>query len=343
MSPRPGPGARRGRAGEDRTSRPGARSGGGRGPARTGAGGGKPGRGPVGRDAPTGRRSRRGAPAAAAADEARDGGPRRFPRGLGGEQVEGRQAVRELLVAGKRRVKEVLVASDIEPAPILEDIVELAESRRVPVRHIGRGKLDTLTATSAAQGVLARAQQLPERDLDELARRRRPTPAVLLALDGVTDPGNLGAVLRSAEGAGVTGALLPRHRAAHVTPAVTKAAAGAVEYVPMALVGGLPAALSRLDQLGVWIVGLDSEADRSLYDLPIADERVCLVLGAEGAGLSRLVRQRCHTVVRIPAVGQLNSLNVAAAGAIACFEVARARAKRAAEAATTNGESALEP
>ncbi len=264
-------------------------------------------------------------------------GPKRTVRGLGGEQVEGRQAVRELLVAGRRKVKEVLVASDIDSAPILDDIVELADSRRVPIRQIGRGKLDTLTATSAAQGVMARAQQLPEHDYEELARRRRPTPAFLLALDGVTDPGNLGAVIRSAEGAGVTGVVLPRHRAAHVTPSVTKAAAGAIEYMPMALVGGLAAALIKLDELGVWIVGLDSEADQSLYDLPIADERICLVLGAEGAGLSRLVRQRCHAVVRIPAIGQLNSLNVAAAGAIACFEVARARAGKAKPAVVDTG------
>ncbi|MPY96234.1 MAG: 23S rRNA (guanosine(2251)-2'-O)-methyltransferase RlmB, partial [Acidimicrobiia bacterium] len=250
-----------------------------------------------------------------------------------GEQVEGRQAVRELLVAGRRRVKEVLVANDLEPAPILEDILELAEARWVPVRHIGRGKLDTLTATSASQGVLARAQQLPEHDLEELARRRRPTPAFLLALDGVTDPGNLGAVVRCAEGAGVTGVVLPRHRAVHVTPAVAKAAAGAVEYVPMALVGGLPAALQKLDQLGVWVVGLDSDAERSVFELPLGDEPICLVLGAEGAGLSRLVRQRCHAVAGIPLTGQLNSLNVAAAGAVACFAVARGRAERAEHAA----------
>jgi 23S rRNA (guanosine2251-2'-O)-methyltransferase len=259
-----------------------------------------------------------------------EAGPaRKGPKGLGGDQVEGRQAVRELLVAGRRRVKEVLLANDLEPAPILDDIVELAEARRVPVRHIGRGKLETLTATSASQGVLARAQQLPEHELEELARRRRPSPAFLLALDGVTDPGNLGAVLRSAEGAGVTGVVLPRHRAVHVTPAVTKAAAGAVEYVPMALVGGLPAALAKLDELGVWVVGLDADAERPIYELPVGDERVCLVLGAEGAGLSRLVRQRCHAVARVPVTGQLNSLNVAAAGAVACFAVARARAERA--------------
>jgi 23S rRNA (guanosine2251-2'-O)-methyltransferase len=146
-----------------------------------------------------------------------------------------------------------------------------------------------------------------------------------VALDGVTDPGNLGAILRSAECAGVTGAVLPRHRAVHVTPAATKAAAGAVEHVPIAVVGGLPAALARLRTAGVHVVGLDGAAPASLYDLAGADGPVCLVLGAEGRGLSRLVRERCDEVVAIPLAGVLGSLNVSAAAALACFEVARRR------------------
>jgi 23S rRNA (guanosine2251-2'-O)-methyltransferase len=102
--------------------------------------------------------------------------------------------------------------------------------------------------------------------------------------------------------------------------------------MPLALVGGLPAALAKLDELGVWVVGLDSEADQPIYDLSLGDDRICLVLGAEGTGLSRLVRQRCHAIAGIPVTGQLNSLNVAAAGAIACFAVARARAESASAA-----------
>jgi 23S rRNA (guanosine2251-2'-O)-methyltransferase len=233
--------------------------------------------------------------------------------------------VRELLVAGRRRIKEVLLASDLDEAPILDDIVELADERKVPIRQIGRGRFDALTSTAAAQGVMARAQGLADHDLEELARRRRPTPAFLVALDGVTDPGNLGALLRSAEGAGVTGVILPRHRAVHVTPAVTKAAAGAVEYLPLCLVGGLPTALSRLVELGVWVVGLDGGAERTLADLPVHDEPVCLVFGAEGRGLSRLVRERCQALAAIPLHGELNSLNVAAAAAVACFDIARRR------------------
>src|ERR671917_330760 len=112
------------------------------------------------------------------------------------------------------------------------------------------------------------------------------TPPFLVALDGVTDPGNLGAVLRSAECAGVTGAILPRHRAVHVTPAATKAAAGAIEHVPMAVVGGLPTALANLSKAGVHVVGLDGGAPTSLYDVARAGGPVCPVLGAEGRGPS---------------------------------------------------------
>ncbi|MEZ5231321.1 MAG: 23S rRNA (guanosine(2251)-2'-O)-methyltransferase RlmB [Acidimicrobiales bacterium] len=274
--------------------------------------------------APTGRST--GAGRSATTDDAtlRRANP---GRGVGGEQVEGRQAVRELLVAGRRRVRDVVMAAELDDAPILEDIRELCVARRVPLREVSRTKFDALTATQSAQGVFARAQELPEHNLDDLLRTRRGgRPPFLIALDGVTDPGNLGALLRSAEGSGVTGVIVPRHRAVHVTPAVTKAAAGAVEYVRIALVGGLPTALKQLNDAGVWTVGLDGAAETSLYSLPLSDQPVCLVFGAEGKGLSRLVRERCSQLAAIPLGGQLNSLNVAAATAVACFEIARQRA-----------------
>ncbi len=236
--------------------------------------------------------------------------------------------MRELLLAGRRRVHEVVVGAGSGGAEILAAITDLAGGQRVPVREVGRSKFDAEARTDAPQGVLARAATLPEAELEDLARppgATRPVP-FLVALDGVTDPGNLGAVLRSAEGAGATGVLLSRHRAVHITPAVTKAAAGAVEHLRFALVPGLPAAIERLRTLGVWVVGLDAVAERSLFEIPVATEPVALVLGAEGRGLSRLAAQRCDTVVAVPLAGRLGSLNVAAAGALACFEVARRRA-----------------
>lgn len=250
--------------------------------------------------------------------------PHRRPSGgLGGEQVEGRRAVRELLAAGRRRVREVWLAEGVEDSPLLAEIVDLAAANRVSVKRVGRGRLDSAARTEAPQGVLAYAEPLPEVALDDLA----VPDAFLLCLDGVTDPHNLGALLRTAEGAGATGAVVPRHRAAHVTPTAAKAAAGAIEHVPMAVVPGIPTALRRLRELGVWIVGLAADADRSLFDLDsgLAQGPIALVLGSEGAGLARLTRQRCDLLVSVPQRGSIASLNVAAAGAVACFEVARRR------------------
>jgi 23S rRNA (guanosine2251-2'-O)-methyltransferase len=174
--------------------------------------------------------------------------------------------------------------------------------------------------------VLAHAEPLVPAELERLAQRRRDgAPPFLLVVDGVTDPQNLGALLRTADSAGVTGVVLPRHRAVHVTPTVAKAAAGAVEHVPLALVAGIPAALQVLASAGVWTVGLDGDAGQTLFDLDLATEPVALVVGAEGSGLSRLVRQRCDVLVAIPQLGALSSLNVGAAGAVACYEVARRR------------------
>jgi 23S rRNA (guanosine2251-2'-O)-methyltransferase len=269
-----------------------------------------------GRPGPGTPRGKQGGPAGASSKR----------QGLGGDQVEGRQAVRELLLAHRRRVRELWLLAEQDPSDLLTDIVELAEAERVPVREVGRSKFFAEARCEAPQGVLAKAAPLEETDLEDLASPRGRTPAFLVALDGVTDPGNLGALLRSAEGAGVTGIVLPRHRAVHVTPTVTKAAAGAVEHLRFAVVGGLPAALQQLSARGVWVVGLDADGSTGLWSLPAADGPIALVLGAEGRGLSRLVRQRCDELVSIPLSGALGSLNVSVAGALACFEVARARA-----------------
>lgn len=243
--------------------------------------------------------------------------------GIGGEQIEGRRAVREALRARRRKVGEIWMGGDLEPAPILEEIMELARRAGVPVRMTPR--LDSLARTDSPQGVVARAEPLPVAIDDELLA---DPAAFLLALEGVTDPRNLGAVLRSAEAAGATGLFLPRRRAVHVTAAVTKAAAGAVEHVPIALVPGIPATLDRAARAGVWAIGLDERGDQSLFDLDFGPEPLTIVLGAEGRGLSRLARRRCDVVVRIPMLGRLESLNVAAAATLACFEVARRRTRR---------------
>ncbi|MGI9578748.1 MAG: 23S rRNA (guanosine(2251)-2'-O)-methyltransferase RlmB [Microthrixaceae bacterium] len=321
MSSRSGGGGkgRRGSGGGQSTG--GAKnSGGGR---RSGSGGGRrSGGGPAGGAGAKGSRKR--SSQGGGGSRRGSGAPRKRPGGLDGTQVEGRQAVRELLLAGRRRVREVYVGNDVERADVVEDIVSLAAELKVPVREVSRSKIDHLSSTDAPQGVVAFADQIPGDELSALCSGDTGRP-FLLALDGVTDPGNLGALLRIAECAGVTGVVIPRHRAARVTPTVAKAAVGAAEYLPMALVGGLPAAMEEMRAAGIWVVGLDAGGDTSIHDLELGAESVCLVLGAEGPGLSRLVRERCDLVASIPLLGQLASLNVASAGAVACYEVARRR------------------
>jgi 23S rRNA (guanosine2251-2'-O)-methyltransferase len=235
-----------------------------------------------------------------------------------GQQVEGRRAVRELLVAGRRRVNEVWLSGDSE------EIEALAEDTGTRVRRVPADQLERRARTNAPQGVVAFAAPIVPADVDQMLA---DPAAFLVALDGVTDPQNLGAVMRTAETAGATGMVLPRHRAVGLTPAVAKAAAGALEYLPVAFVSGIPGVLERAARAHVWCVGLDADGDTPIFALPIADQPLVLVLGAEGRGLSRLARSRCEVVASIPMHGNVESLNVSAAAAIACTEIARQRAK----------------
>lgn len=311
-------GGGKGGAGGGKGGAGGARAG-GAGGARKGGARRPP---PTGRSATPGRapaRRGKGRTGAVGATRARAGSE------LGGEQVEGRNAVRELLVAGRRRVHEVVVSTDRHDAPVLDDILDLARQLSVPVRELGRTKLSSLARTDSHQGVLATAAPLVPVDLDELLEAHAGHEPFLLAADGVTDPGNLGALLRTAECAGVTGVVLPRHRAVHVSPAVTKAAAGAVEHLRFAVVGGLPAALAHATEAGALVIGLDMDGDVSVHDLPPVDRPVVVVVGSEGRGLGRLVRQRCEVIASIPMRGATESLNVSVAGALALYEVVRRR------------------
>ncbi len=312
---------------------------------------GKPGRAPGGRN--TGSRAgSRSAPStepaprtgsrgvvsrtgASRASSTRGGGPRKGEsvrrsapnaKGLGGEQVEGRQAVRELLIAQRRKVKEIWFANDLDPAPILEDIEQLAHAARVTLMDVSRRTLEETARSEAPQGVIAFAAEIEEASFADMLKKVNGVAPFLVAVDGVTDPGNLGALLRCCDAAGVTGVLLPKHRTVHVTPTVTKSSAGAVEHLPMTLVSGLPTAINQMKEKGIWVVGLDDSSDNSLFDIGnLATEGICLVLGSEGKGISKLVRQRCDTVVSIPMLGQVSSLNVSAAAALATYEVARVR------------------
>lgn len=257
-----------------------------------------------------------------------DAPKRRSDKRLGGEQIEGRQAVRELLLAHRRPVHEIWISSELEGTDAVDDIEAIARANRVPISHVARKRLESTARSKAPQGVLAHAAELPEADLATLLRRRKGVAPFLVALDGVTDPGNLGAIVRTCDGAGADGIVVPRHRAVHVTPTVAKASAGAIEHVPIAVVAGLPNALQRMRDAGSgWSVSTTPPigACSSSATSPRWVSAWCSVRKARG--LSRLVRERCDLVVAIPMLGALSSLNVAAAAALTTYEVARRRAR----------------
>ncbi len=249
--------------------------------------------------------------------------PSREKEGLGGEQVEGRHAVLELLKARRRTIQKIFVADQQDPSDILDAIELEAQRQRVPVQVISMARLDREARTEGHQGVMAIAARLETVGLESLLKNKRP---FLLVCDGVTDPRNLGAMLRSADGSGVTGVVVPRHRSARISPTVTKTAAGAIEYLTFCDVGGIPAAIEQLNKAGVLTVGLAGESSESLYDLDLGSVPVALIVGGEEKGLSALARKRCAAVVSIPQLGKISSLNAGVAVSVAAFEVARQRA-----------------
>ena len=229
--------------------------------------------------------------------------------------------MRELLETRRRSVRRLWLARRADPGS-LDQLAVLARDQGAAVEWITPDDLESKARTEVPQGVVAEADPLDPVDLDELLGA---SDAFLVALESVSDPRNLGAILRSAEGAGATGIVLARHRAAAITPAAAKAASGAIEHLRFALVAGVPGALERASRSSVWTVGLDGGGESDLFDLPIADQPLMLTLGAEGQGLSRLARGRCDVVARIPMRGNIDSLNVSAAATVACFEIARRR------------------
>lgn len=237
-------------------------------------------------------------------------------RSLGGEQVEGVRAVHELLVTGRRPVHELLVADRAH----LEELVAEARARSVPVRSVTGEELARLARSHQPQGVIARAAPLEPAPLGSLEGAR-----LVAVLDHVLDPQNLGAICRSAAAAGADAVVLPERRSALVTPVVTKVAAGSIEHLPLVVVPGIPQALRVLKRHGLWTLGLDAGAPESLFASRLLSEPLAFVLGSEGTGLARLVRQELDAMVSIPMSDAVASLNVAAAAAVALFVARGAR------------------
>ncbi len=231
------------------------------------------------------------------------------------EVVAGRRAVAEAIRAGA--AKEVLVAASSRTTPGLRAVLDAAASGQVPVHTASRSDLDALAA--GHQGVVARIRdaagiagthELSERDV---AGFTFDDDAIVVVLDGVTDPQNLGAAARSAEAVGASMLVTRRRRAADVNEAAVRASAGALLHLPHARVANLPRVLERLQETGFWVVGLDGDADATIFEAPCPEGRVAVVVGSEGEGMARLTRERCDALVALPMRGSVGSLNVAAA------------------------------
>ncbi|TMD15425.1 MAG: 23S rRNA (guanosine(2251)-2'-O)-methyltransferase RlmB [Chloroflexi bacterium] len=241
------------------------------------------------------------------------GGASRRPDDLR-QLIHGRNAVLEAARAG--RVVKVYQATGLGHDPRLEELARLTRVEVVPAP-----RLDAM-APGVNQGVAAELKPRREWTLNQLLDTR---PSLLVALDSIMDPQNLGAILRSAEVAGAGGAIVPEHRSAPLSAVAMKASSGASELLPIARVSGLPSAIVEVKRAGIWCVALDPRGDLKAWEFDFT-QHVCVVVGSEGSGVHRLVKERCDARVRLPMAGRLASLNASAAAAALLYEVMRQRA-----------------
>lgn len=234
--------------------------------------------------------------------------------------IYGRRAVLDALESGVT-IHGIILAAGVRPGEVIDRIRDLANRAGISVKIEERQRLDRLSEGGVHQGVVALA---PEYEYESIQDVLSADPLRLILLDGVTDPHNLGSILRSADAFGWTGVLIPKRRAVGVTPSVRKVAAGAAERVPVARIGSAAEMVRRLQRENVLVVAVDPAADDDYRTIDFT-ERICLVLGAEGEGIKRLVRDRCDHVVRIPMTGAMASLNVAVAAAVVMVEVTHSR------------------
>lgn len=242
------------------------------------------------------------------------------------EKLEGRNPILEALKSG-RTINKILLAKGEKHGSIRE-IIGLARSKGLLIQEVDRKKLDTLAESGSHQGVIAFVAPkayVEVEDILEMAKGKEEPPFLVL-LDGVEDPHNLGSILRSADGAGVHGVVIPQRRAVGLTAIVGKTSAGAIEYLPVARITNMAQTIDSLKEQGLWVVGADMDGDQYYYQANLTGP-IALVIGGEGKGLGRLVKEKCDFLVRIPMKGQVSSLNAAVASSLLMYEVARQRGR----------------
>lgn len=239
----------------------------------------------------------------------------------------------EALRAG-RAIERLLIAVGIETGPQISETLDRCKAASIPVEYVGRDHLDRQAHTKHHQGLVALVADARYATLEDILAVAAASgePPLVVVLDGIEDPQNLGAIVRTVECAGAHGVVIPERRAASVSPGSIRAAAGATEHVKIARVTNLVRSIEYFKQAGLWVYGLVGDGDRTHWDADFNRPAV-LIIGAEGAGISRLVREKCDVLVRLPLRGKVESLNASVAAAITLYEAVRQR----------NGTRALPP
>lgn len=240
------------------------------------------------------------------------------------DKLEGRNSVLEA-IKSDRTINKILVSKGDKEGSI-KQIIALAREKGIIVQETDRISLDKISTTHAHQGVIAFVSvkdYVEVEDILEIAKAKEEAPFIIL-LDGITDPHNLGSILRTANAVGAHGVIIPKRRAIGLTAAVSKASAGAIEYVPVARVTNIGQTIEYLKEKNLWIVGTDHSGEKSFYDIDLKGP-IALVIGSEGEGMGKLVSEKCDFVVNLPMKGQISSLNAAVAGAIVMYEILKQR------------------
>lgn len=237
--------------------------------------------------------------------------------------IEGRNPVLEALKSGREIDKLFIQSGQLEGS--IRQIIALAREKNILIKEVDKAKLDKMSQTKSHQGVIASAALYKYYEVDdilEIAKQKEEDPFIVI-LDEITDPQNLGSILRSCDAAGVHGVIIPKRRAASLTPIIGKISAGAVEYVPVAKVTNINQTINYLKEKGVWVAGADAEGEK-YYEKDMTGP-LALVVGSEGKGLGRLIKENCDFIVGIPMSGQISSLNAAVSCAVIIFEAKKQR------------------
>lgn len=255
--------------------------------------------------------------------------PERAPREAAeeppsGDLIWGRHAVLSVLESD-RPVNKIWLLRSLERDSLFAMVRKLAKPKGAVVQLVDRGKLDQLASGEAHQGLVASVAATAYADFDELVAKAKASPhPLVVVLDGIEDPHNLGALIRTADGAGAQGVIIPQRRAVGLTGTVEKSSAGAVAWMPVARVTNLVRAIEDLKRAGFWVVGAEAEGEQLPYEVDMTGP-IALVVGSEGAGMGRLVSETCDFIVRLPLLGQVPSLNASVAGGLLLYEIVRQR------------------